>query len=420
MAREFRTFRDVLQSHGWAVSRGDGKKCTHLLMDKGRAHVPTGEEAHFLNEYVLAVVKDLRPSVVELRTPIYKLFMDFDIRVSRNGVDLDPLWRCVQAAAKEFFDASSHEMVICTAPLKHEEGGAIKRGVHIYWPAIAVRDAHALAFRTHLIPKLREAFEDEDAFVNTWEQIVDEAVYKGSGLRMPWSVKGREGRAYVPTALCDGNTLDITLVAPVTGVTAIREWMHRLSIRTDGTVTVTPLHEGFSVPEENEAARGGSRGGTGVARGVQEYMPVLPNLLDAIPDEYFEEFGGRQNVRPEAFFKASLGSPYNVMLRSACHFCKNIGRRHKSNNVYFVVSQAGITQRCYDVESCRSFESDILHALDDEVIATFLPARATVPVIPDSVAKVTALPSQKIRSATNLNALLSGSVKSMAPKRARR
>lgn len=424
MAQEFRTFKEVLQSRGWTAARGDGKQCTHLLMDRGRVHVPLDHEAQFLNEYTNAVVRDLRPAVVELRTPVFKLFMDFDICVSRDDVDLDPLWAVVQAAAVEFFDTSSHELIICTAPPKRKDDGAIKRGYHIYWPAIYVKDCHALAFRDHLIPKLRDAFRDDaETFVNSWEEIVDKAVYMGSGLRMPWSRKSpKEERAYVPSAVCDDVTFELTPVPqPIKGVAAVREWVHRLSIRTDGTVKATPVREEFHVEEPEETAGGRYRGrGGGGARGVQEYVAALPKLLEALPDEYFVEFGGRENVHPESFFKASLASPYSVMLRSACHFCRNIGRCHKSNNVYFVVSRGGITQRCYDVESCRYFETDILHALEDEVINVFLPAHATAPPVANAAAPLATLPCQKTKSTSNLSALLSGGVRSMAPKRMRR
>lgn len=405
-------FRNVLQQQGWWIGAAPGKgprqKCTHLLMDGGRAHVPDAANGEFLNQYALALVRGQRPSVVELRTPIYKLFMDLDILLEAEGAeayDLTPLWHEVQAAVQDFFDAPSYEMVVCTAPTK-KDGDGIKRGAHLYWPTIYVKDHLALAFREYLIPKLKEsAFGDDAAFLKPWEEIVDIMVYKGSGLRMPWSSKGQEGRAYVPTAIWNGESFDP--VPPVEGASALRSWVHKLSIRTVGSVTSpTPTKPDFVVQDPSALSAAGT-GSSGTRQRLDEYQDVIPRISEVLPPEY-----------APCEFTSAFKTPYSVMLRTNCHFCRNVGRAHKSNTVFFVVSRLGLTQRCFDHESCKGYESDILHALDEETIEAFLgPATGThtATQITASMSKVTALPSQKSLSSTRLNALLSLGVKSRAP-----
>jgi hypothetical protein len=67
------------------------------------------------------------------------------------------------------------------------------------------------------------------------------------------------------------------------------------------------------------------------------YMPVLP-LLDAVLPL---EFVGQRFV---GLVKTDRGG---FMLRSTSRYCLNLGRAHRSNNVYFVLTRDGISQRCY-------------------------------------------------------------------------
>jgi len=67
----------------------------------------------------------------------------------------------------------------------------IKTGVHLNWPGLIVDQASAIALREHLLISLTKAKGSYN-----WNDIIDAAVYgsvsrqaKGSGFRMPWSLK---------------------------------------------------------------------------------------------------------------------------------------------------------------------------------------------------------------------------------------
>jgi hypothetical protein len=398
------TIKDVLQKNGWVVRRGEGqKKVTHLLLDGGRAHVPESSEEQFLNEYVLVVARNVTPpAVVELKTPIFKMFCDVDAKLPLSGTfDFPALWSSLFAASKDFF-LEVPRMVVCTAPVKTEPDAA-KYGAHIIWPTVFVTVEIALAFRDKLIPALREEFGDE-LFVNPWEDVIDACVYKANGLRMPWSVKGPgDTRPYKPV-------MELTVehgiqpIPDITGVSALRKWVHDVSIRAHGK-EVSPLQEGIVVAQASKRTGGG---GGGRNQSLEGFHHILPIVEAAIPPEY----------KPQSF-TGLFRTPHTVMLRSTSKYCRSVGREHTSSTVFFVIHRYGVTQKCFcQKESCKDYESEVFD-LNQDVIDIFLGAAAAAGACVASKVSMekVALPSQKSKSANNLNHLLSLGVKSRAIKK---
>ena len=395
------SLKDILTTNGWWLRRGAGKKPTHLLLDGGRVCVPEDSEGTFLNQYVLLLAKGgPPPAVVELRTPTFRLFMDIDARLPPDThFDFDSLYFSLYSASKAFFQEVPR-MIVCTAPLKHEEA-AVKHGMHIIWPTIYVTSAIAMAFRDQLIPALREEFGD-DVFVNSWEDIVDVCVYKANGLRMPWSVKGPgDTRPYIPFVEVT-ETDGMRSVGTIQGVTALRTWIQDLSIRAHGKA-ISQLQDHVAIPKSPLDKKGGS--GCGTTQSLDAYKDILPLVEAALPQEY----------RPQQF-TGLFRTPNTVMLRSTSKFCRNVGREHTSSTVFFVVSRHGVSQKCFcrkdtmDGRSycfCRDYESEIF-PLAQEAIDTFLGAAAAAGACVG--AKLTmdqvALPSQKSKSSNNLDSLL--------------
>lgn len=417
------TMRDVLQANDWWLKRGVGqapiaKKPTHLLLDGGRAHVPEASEGQFLNEYVLVVARNAGspPAVVELRTPVFRMFMDVDAKLALGtGCDFEALWNAIYKASTEFF-AEAPRMVVCTAPIKTDAAVA-KHGAHVIWPEVWVRAEVALAFRETLIPTLREAFGDA-LFANGWEDVIDACVYKANGLRMPWSVKGQgEGRPYTPAweVTADGGAA----VPPVTGVTALRTWVQALSIRGHGKA-LSPLQEHVVVPEAPSAVTGrGGGGARGSSQPLDAYAHVLPLVDTALPPDF----------KPQRF-TGLFRTPNSVMLRSTSHYCLNLGRAHKSNTVFFVVHRDGVSQKCFcrceTTEGrkhgmCGDYESEAF-PLPKEAIDALLGAAAAAAPLRGALVdqNVASLPSQKSKSLNSLNSILSLGVKSRGGSGAKR
>ena len=305
--------------HRWRVSAGGGGPASHLCLDGGRLLVKDADHADFLNAYAAAVVRGVVPCVVETRTPVFRFFVDVDAKVP-DPAAFDVRGVCLAIAAA--VDAAVSPPPACVVCVPSEPSEA-KIGVHLHFPAVTVTPSTALWLRGRIVDALAGGLLDLD-----WARVIDAAVYRGSGLRLPWSGKrAGDTRVYAPAArIVEGVWED---VPPVAGVAATRAWVHELSVRDFGGTA--SLHS-----PRGDGDGDGDAGVRVCAESLTAYADVLP-LVDAVlPVQH----AGQRFVGV-----VSLGDVF--MLRSTSRWCGNIGRAHHSNNVYFQVSRAGVCQRCY-------------------------------------------------------------------------
>ena len=317
---------------------------THLLLSGGKLGVPESDAGAFLNAYALAVVRGERPCVVEIRTPLFGYFVDLDIRVRGEypgDAALRAVCSVVAGAAGTAFEAVPARAVACRAALKTESDGSTKVGVHLHWPGTVVSSRGALAVRDVILASLKSAaasltgFEDQP-----WDSVVDAAVYRGSGLRMAWSGKyAGDERVYAPWLEYDAPSREWTACEEARGVAAIRDWVGALSVRVSAVTSATPLGPALVAALETTADQDADGFSTTTVQtaSLTPYASVLP-LLDAVLPL---EFVGQRFV---GLVKTDRGG---FMLRSTSRYCLNLGRAHRSNNVYFVLTRDGISQRCY-------------------------------------------------------------------------
>ena len=349
-----------LQERGWWLHRGSTETPTHLFLDGGKARVPDDMGTTFLNAYANNIVRGYLPSIAEQRTPIFKMFMDLDIKISPDDdgyvSNTRDVIMFVFQQASLFFQEDEACVTILTTPPKPGDGFT-KAGVHLVWTNVYVTPPIALAFRNILIEKLDSKFGS--LFLNTWDGIVDACVYKSNGLRMAWSMKGSEPRSYVPHAYVKNDLW--TDIGEIKGASATREWVHKTSIRTYGVVA-TSLRDGIVVP--TSSATDDASGIEATAKSLMEYASAIPDLENSLPPQYI---GQR--------FTGILKMEHCFILRSNARYCANLGRAHYSNNVYFVLTRSGISQRCYC--RCETTEGRKLGTCKEYVGETFpVPSKA--------------------------------------------
>ena len=358
--------------HRWRVPAGGAGPASHLCLDGGRLLVKDADHADFLNAYAAAVVRGLVPCVVETRTPVFRFFVDVDAKVP-DPAAFDVRGACLAIAAAVDAAVSPPPACVVCVP---SEPSADKVGVHLHFPAVTVTPATALWLRGRIVdalsldsasgprldsaggprldsaggprldsasgPRLDSAsgprLDSAGGLLLDWARVIDAAVYRGSGLRLPWSGKrAGDTRVYAPTARIVGGVW--TDVGPVVGVAATRAWVHELSVRDFGGVA--SLHFGGDGGDDAAAAADG--GGARVCpESMTAYADVLP-LVDAVlPVQHAgQRFVGVVSLGDSASDQRIF------MLRSTSRWCGNIGRAHNSNNVYFQLTRAGVCQRCY-------------------------------------------------------------------------
>lgn len=329
-----------LKDNGCWLARGQGTP-THLLLDGGRACV--SEELHgaFLNAYAACVVRAARgacarPSIAELRTPVFKLFMDLDARYAEEPSDPLAVASHVLATITDLVSRvfREEEAVVCVSTRAKRDKEAWKRGFHVIWPGVRVTAETALLFRGRVLEALKAG---PNPFLNEWASVVDACVYKSNGLRMPWSAKGKgDDSAYVPAAIlaADGT---LTPVDAPSSVPDVRAYLRKLSVRTFGSdeSPCSLLCSGGPSQSPSKAPV--------FATSLAEYAGALAAVDAALP----LQFAGQR-------FTGVVKGDGCFMLRSTSRWCGNLGREHRTNNVYFVLTRRGVHQRCY----CRCETTD--------------------------------------------------------------
>lgn len=402
------SFRRAVKERRWAVA-GDGQT-THLLMDgSGKLCVPDAQAGMFLNIYfTAAVIKGEALSVVEQKSPIFRLFFDLDIRLP-EGTDHVAvirrlsicIWRYVsmdffilESSGTSTADTAStsqssntasarDRMIICTAPIKTESPGVIKAGCHLVFPNIYVNSPIALKCRAGLLDAIERMYtaiphatsaqsvtqsrcesDDDDMTdmprrpVNSWSDVVDDSVYRGSGLRMVWSHKGRhESRAYVPVHEMESvhGWQDIRCDSLATK----REYVHDCSIRTT-TGFLTPCRGGeHQIADDPNLHTVDGASVSGRSHSVDVYAEALPIVEAALPKVY-------AGIR---FLKAFV-TANTIYLKTNSRYCMNVKREHRTSTIYIAVTRHGMMIRCYSRKEeyrCSEFATPVIplpkHAL---------------------------------------------------------
>jgi hypothetical protein len=349
-----------MAAYEWARQKGwwsndKSKKATHLCLDGGRLLVNDESAGLFLNAYASAILRaskprdpDPRPCLVEVRTPVFVLHADLDAKASLSNVSNETIEEhmhliclAMHTALFEFFQFQDPEIenvktIICTTEAKRVDDTTVKHGRHVLFPGIKVTSDIALSFRNHVLNALERI---ECPFEGGWKTVIDAAVYTSSGLRMPFAAKKPDDqRTYVPSTMMMGPTPHISLLK-TESPEDVRAWIHELSIRCSATSTTTPLNAAIIVrPATSE-----SNAVNVAARNIECYRESLDGIMKILPLEYW----GTQ-------FTGLIETSHCLYLRSSSRYCFNLGRSHRSNNVYFVVTKEGkVAQRCY----CRRLEN---------------------------------------------------------------
>lgn len=413
---------DWLKSRGYWVGFGDPAAPTHLLLDGGKARVPDEAHGAFLNAYAASLLRhpERRPCLVELRTPVFKMFVDLDTRFgsqeTAHAASRGAIMALIARLGAVVCPEGTRALVCVASAPKPEADGSVKLGFHVVWPDVRVTTATARELRAQMLASLADVPPAELGLVAPWESIVDATVFRGNGLRMPWSAKGRGDGRYYELRWVVGSDGSADQVEPAT-VSALREALHQLSIRTWGPETVR-----LASADDDEAAAAAGGDDKPVPKQLAAYADVLPRLAAALPVEFL----GQK-------FTGVLATEHCFMLRSTARYCFNLGRTHRTNNVYFVLTKQGITQRCYcrceTTEGrrqglCKDFVSPCWQVPKD-VLAAFFPDCADDPHGAPAdqerpAASVAPMPSRAARSYLNLESLMARSRPAMSPAAKRR
>lgn len=411
-------FAKTVNDRHWVSNRSAVGEVTHLLMDGthgGVLYVPDDDAGLFLNLYFTsACVKHESLSVVEKRTPVFRLFFDLDIRINeeddhgRTGLVRTVATHIWDFVVRQFFvlettdessccsssnNAIKDRMIVCTAPTKTEREGVIKVGCHLMFPNIYVNSPIALKCREGLLEYLAATTTnaasclphstssqsvtqrddssgtvtesvDSDIItpINGWSDIVDDTVYRGSGLRLVWSHKGRgETRPYTPSFELD--SVNGWEAVQCQSLAIQREYVHDCSIRCRGALTPCRHGEHLIADSAYNHHDGGSLV-PGRSSSIAIYDEAIVHIKRLLPQPYSTISFVRAFVTDSA-----------VYLKSTSRYCLNVQREHRTSTIYVSVTRQGMTVRCYsrkDEYGCSRFSGPLI-PLPHAVLKIFFP-----------------------------------------------
>jgi hypothetical protein len=311
------------------------KSLSHVLMDGGVLSIPYERLDEFNQMYLDCVLKKEKVFVVEQKTPVYNFFMDLDYKDDEQ-LDLHQIEVICKTICDKVNTLGGQRCLICVANPKIV-GDMVKTGIHMNWDGLRVNQEGALSIRAHVISLLRKAY-----MAVKWDSVVDEAVYKGSGFRLPWSHKMSKGVVedpYLPIAVYEAGEGAGPFKPRGKWVTVGQEpTIEHLRM---ATVRLPPDAEPMEIPVGPDLKRKMEGGFTAAQTKNEVNDTELVALLETFVRKNMQ---GQQNARLTRLFKSKTG----FLVSTHSQYCENVRRDHGSNHVWFMVDGKGIiSQKCF-------------------------------------------------------------------------
>lgn len=324
-------------------------KATHYSMKGGpygRIQVPDRLASDFLRQLGESLMKGEAMHWAEKRTPVFKLFVDIDLKID---VSIYEVTSVLQEVVQRKFPSLQPHAIACWPRVnnngvfeppeyqerKKEDGSVevvFKNGCHITWTNIFVDTPTALGMRLAWIKRCKECINDEI----DWGQILDACVYTTNGLRMIGCYKGdQRSPVYVPFQEMIGDE-----EKKLTGnyLQDAVEFVRKTSIRLQPDVGLTPTRVIKDEDYSNCKKRKHPAGPVTMAHPDQEV--VLDAMRAVLPRVWKDS---KIYITKQSKYK---GMP-SWLVSSTSRFCLNVGREHNSSKVYFDVTPEYMRQRCY-------------------------------------------------------------------------
>lgn len=300
---------------------------THLGFDGWKACITQPQDLRdFAEQYVRMLYEGQPLFVVEQKSDPFPLFFDLD---NKTGKPLCINHFC-ETVHKFLASKGAAKSVLFVLKRPDTAAGAVRtQGFHVHVPKVFVTKATALQIRSEILQQLG----------GDWPQIVDIAVYKNAGLRMPGSRKpGDQPKIYAPHSVYPPNNKRMKLFC-----TDLHYMLSVTTVRTNRQET-TPLQMPLPpppIPQENT---------------------VVCSSNDAAQ---FRAFGRWLELRwpcEAVITKISKVDDSLYFVNTNCKYCMNKLDYHGNSTVWFMVTQRNIKQRCFSPKSsngilCSSFHS---------------------------------------------------------------
>lgn len=288
---------------------------SHVFLDGGKASVPLERMQDFFKEYASCVNNGDIPCAVERLSAVgedgaFRMFMDVDLKdFQGDRGDLKTVADQILSALPGELDVG--DVVVCC---KDKRAINKKEGLHLIWNDVYVSTQDALRLLAVTVSNLVALFPNS---LTDWMPSLDGSVYKNSGLRMAYSAKGRDDAGvYVPWFVSSVSSLEEERSIKMSTNEDTASWLAQCSIIPPTPVKLESKMKGKKIVK-----------------------------ITNVPDSAFEAV---VSGTPYSGSKFSITRSDNaVLMRLDSKFCYNIGKEHKSNHAYLIVTRQAVNQACY-------------------------------------------------------------------------
>lgn len=415
------------------------KRITHTFMDGGCLEVPEHDKTMnqmFYDKIAEFVAQNEYFPISELRTPVFKYYLDFDIKEDKEVTEEEfgHMAKHIQRVLSLVLDCEQeHYCFVSSCNSKSLEDGKIKSGCHINFPLVRVDSFMARKLR-QIIVQYFEQLEDENIGKHSWDEIIDEEVYVGAGLRMIGADKAHkcpvkkcagkrkalnksndeddycdtcdnvgyvyEDRRYYPFLILkeDGseykkkmNKCKIENCEFLNDVKLFSFIIKKNSIRTHDNInvqwkeTLPAWYKPFPITERITKKKNPPKYLEDKSLTEEQKMKISGysdlERIDSSDVRFIElqkfirnTWEVYDDLRIRLFKKTGRKNAkhYSYQIQTYNHYCHNIGREHQSQHIWFHIDPQthAIYQRCFD---CTDYISKNFVKLSQKMIKLLFP-----------------------------------------------
>jgi len=346
----------------WCEQNSTSGRRSHVTLDGGSYSIPP--EIDVLQQYLECIKVREKIYLVEQKTPCFNFFVDLDYK-DATELSFEEIQNVCAIVCKKVksITNSNKECIICVGEPKNVKD-QIKTGVHMNWKGLVINKDNALVLRSHIVSELINIRPGYD-----WDSIVDIAVYKGSGFRLPWSYKK------VKHDLCKGKGCNKCF-----NVGKIDEgfYLPLYSYKNGAFTRLSPepsiqLLRKLSIRTQDEQSI--DIGGGLVTYTVGDIPTFQKDIGDPSLKKSLQKFITKNMIHwPNMSIKSVVEMGNVKWVGTYSQYCENVKREHKSHHIWFLIQHnMWITQKCFcrcirndGNKSCKDF-SGTVHKLDHSI-----------------------------------------------------
>lgn len=385
MNQENELIQFIRENNYFVSKNNENIRPNFLSMTGGSWYIPEHKIDDFYNIIRRMCVKNTIFSIVEVRTQVFKYYIDLDFQtmLAINMLTIKKIcFKIHETIIDNISEATSlshiTQYAYCAEPreIKKDVRNLIKTGVHIYYPDILVTSEIALSLRERLIYSLLLIDKDLD-----WNNIVDESVYKNAGLRLPHMPKLKKCKCHKENGECvygcfNGVLNDNGVYNPHFSINGKQiESLDKLKNNIKHSLSITKIRSNSQNPNIALVPQDDSNSNidTFISNNNRRTKRIQTNLKNTFytesdeilsPDiqmkiqniirKSYDEYKSIninyvKKILYKSHFNNSIYTKYIV--NTTCKFCLNINSNHNSNNIYFLIYISGnniqLTQRCH-------------------------------------------------------------------------